>query len=241
MSVESKIIPAAPEPSTDAPSASMLTRRHLLMGCALLAVSGVALARSPKRKYAAISNAKFEALLPASFGEWTALPASELIMPPESELANKLYEHIVTKSYRNPEGKVVMFLIAYSSLQIDNVQVHRPEVCYHVSGFNIDKNDAATINLPGYSVPGRVVVATRPLRNETILYWTRVGANYPESWSGQRWSMMAANLEGFYPDGVLVRASVINENDNAVPLLTKFYAEMLTKADPVLKRILFDA
>lgn len=226
----------------DGPSPSGISRRHLLMGGAMLAVSGLAYARTPKRRYPAYSKEAYEALFPSRFGEWQALPTSELILPPDSELANKLYEHILTRSYANAQGQVVMFLAAYSSLQIDDVQVHRPEVCYTVAGFNIKSN--ATHSLPitdEVKIPTRVVVAERPMREETILYWTRVGANFPTGWAGQRFAMMTANLEGFYPDGILVRASVIDEGSDDLAILTRFYRDLASHSSAQTHRLLYNA
>ena len=221
-------------------SLSNVSRRHLMMGVGLLAVSGIAYARKPTRRIARVSDKQFEALFPRSFGEWTILPASELVMPPESELANKLYEHILTRSYSNATGQVVMFLAAYSSVQIDDVQVHRPEVCYAVSGFSIDNNQPYTLKIDDrFTVPARFVDANAPMRQERILYWTRVDDRFPANWSQQRLAMLVSNLEGFYPDGILVRASVINAGEPSATILTDFYRALTKAASPETLRILY--
>lgn len=224
-----------------APSSRGVSRRHLLMGCALLTVSGLAVARMPKRRYPAIDEDKFNALFPKEFGDWRTLPAGELVMPPESQLAEKLYEHILTRTYVDTAGNTVMFLVAYSSLQIDDVQLHRPEVCYAVSGFVIRENIPYMLKVNDQlTVPARIVQATQPLREETILYWTRVGSKFPLAWSGQRWAMMVANVEGFYPDGVLVRASIVNDGDQSVGVLTRFYRDLTMHISPSTKRLLYN-
>ena len=225
----------------DGPTPSGITRRHLLMGGAMLAVSGLAFARTPHRQYPAIDDKRYDALFPRAFSNWKALPTSELILPPESELANKLYEHILTRSYANDKGQVVMFLAAYSSLQIDDVQLHRPEVCYSVAGFTIKSNVPHELPITNQvTIPARVVVAERPLRDETILYWTRVGSHFPIGWAGQRMAMMTSNLEGFYPDGILVRASIVDGHDD-VNVLTQFYRDMAQHSEAQTRRILYDA
>jgi len=223
-------------------SSGRLTRRNLLMGCAMLAVSGFAFARTPTRRFAAMSDKQFEALFPRAFGDWQSMPASELILPPESELANKLYEHILTRSYQNSAGDVVMFLAAFSSAQIEDVQLHRPEVCYAVAGFKIAKNDPYELRFNDqFVVPARVVLADRPLRAETILYWTRVGDDFPAGWTQQRFAMVKANLEGYYPDGILIRASVINDGKDDVATLASFYRDMEEHVGKDTKRLLFNA
>lgn len=225
----------------DPAAKARITRRHVLMGCGLLALSGLTFARTPKRQFPKIDTKKYEELFPQAFGDWRALPAADLILPPESELANKLYEHILTRSYRNREGDMVMFLVAYSSLQIDDVQVHRPEVCYAVSGFTIQSNTPYDLKINDQlDVPSRVVVARSTLRSETILYWTRVGDKFPSNWSGQRIAMLESNLEGYYPDGLLVRASVIASGKDDVATLAGFYRDLTAAASPQTKRLLYN-
>lgn len=223
-------------------SMSNVSRRHLMMGVGLLAVSGIAYARKPTRRIERVSKKQYEALFPRSFGDWSIMPASELVMPPESELADKLYEHILTRSYSNSKGQVVMFLAAYSSVQIDDVQVHRPEVCYAVSGFSIDNNQPYTLKIDDrFTVPARFVDANAPMRQERILYWTRVDDRFPGNWGQQRLAMLVSNLEGFYPDGILVRASIINAGEQSAPILTDFYRAMTKDASPATLRVLYGA
>jgi hypothetical protein len=90
------------------------------------------------------------------------------------------------------------------------------------------------------TIPARVVVAARPMRDETILYWTRVGGHFPLGWAGQRMAMMTANLEGFYPDGILIRASVVDGN-NDIDILTNFYQDLAKHSQPQTRRLLYDA
>lgn len=242
MSVEGKIIAGNDDAPRNPPAAKGLSRRHLLMGCGLLAVSGLAYARKPQRRYDAIPEDRFDAMFPRAFADWRVMPSSELVLPPESELAERLYEHILTRSYTNSAGQVVMFLVAYSSLQIDDVQVHRPEVCYAVSGFRINDNEPHQLRINDrYTVPARVVEAQANLRHETILYWTRVDDRFPMSWSQQRMAMLVTNLEGYYPDGVLVRASVVNAGDERIDLLSGFYRDLTRHASPEALRILYGA
>jgi EpsI family protein len=209
-------------------SPAALSRRHLVMGVGMLAVAGAAYARMPKRRYQNIEKAKFEALFPTAFGQWQILPSSELIMPPEGDQTAKLYQHIVTRTYMNAAGDGVMLLIAYNSEQVNNVQVHRPEICYAASGFQIE--DSRPYSVPigkDHVVPARLVRAERTGRVENIIYWTRIGNDFPQSWTQQRISMTKANLQGFYADGLLVRASSIdNDEVKSVALVSGFLSEL---------------
>ncbi len=230
-------------PDTAPATSASLSRRHILMGAGMLAVGGVAYARMPGRRFPDISDETFEAMFPKTFGDWAVLPASELVMPPESELANKLYQHILTRTYVNGGGDAVMFLIAYNSEQVNNVQVHRPEICYSASGFKIARSMPYTLDLGrNETVPARMVRAERASRMENIVYWTRIGEEFPQSWLAQRIAMTKANLSGFYADGLLVRASAIdNDTDKSVALIADFLRQLAADCPPDTRELIFRA
>jgi len=240
VSAEGETMASGAIPTAQPPSKLALSRRHLMMGGALLAVSGLALAREPKRRYPDLSTKQFEALFPATFGAWRPHQASELVMPPESELADKLYQHIFTRTYVNDAGTSVMFLAAYNSMQINNVQLHRPEVCYYAGGFSIDISKPLILALgPGLEIPARTVLASSDTRQENILYWTRIGDEFPQSQVQQRIAMTKANIGGYLPDGLLLRMSVINpDNAASIKLMDGFMQEMLAHSNPQARRLL---
>lgn len=218
-----------------------VSRRSLLMGCALLVTGGIAQARMPKRRYPYISQKQFEAMIPKSFNGWQAMDSGALILPPQDELSKKLYEHILTRIYTNDAGEVVMFLAAYNSRQIDEVQVHRPEVCYKVAGFDILRSTPISLAFKGGpEVASRVVETQSMQRAENILYWTRVGERYPLNWAGQRMAMLEDNVAGYYPDGVLVRMSTTERAiENALPMLKRFAADLWENTAPAGRQIIF--
>jgi EpsI family protein len=238
VAIEGTITPggdhSASGPASGGKPGSRLTRRHLLMGGALIAVSGLALARAPRRRYPNLTDQQFESMFPKAFGKWRTLPVSELVLPPESELANKMYQHIVTRTYVNDEGVAVMFLAAYNSEQLNNVQLHRPEFCYYASGFSIDKSVPLDLNIGGNDfIPARNVLATLGSRHENIIFWTRIGDEFPQSWAGQRIAMTKANLEGYLADGLLMRLSVVNpDGAQSVQQMTRFMTDMVAHASP---------
>lgn len=231
----------SPDQPADTPKSSGLSRRHLFMGGALLAVSGIALARNPERRYPNLTKAQYDSLFPRNFAGWTTLPVSELVLPPEGGLSAELYQHILTRTYTNSAGVGVMFLAAYNSEQINNVQVHRPEICYAASGFDIDLSKPYNVVLDqGHIIPARTVEATRDARIENILYWTRIGQDFPQSWVGQRIAMTKANIEGYLADGILYRASVLEaDNKQAMAVLSQFARDMKAHTSPLGRRIIF--
>lgn len=239
MSVEGKIIPGGESPTEGPATARGVSRRHLLMGGAMLAVGGLAFARTPKRRYPDLTEKQFEGLFPKEFGDWRTLPVSELVLPPESDLANRMYQHILTRTYVNSQGVAVMFLAAYNSEQLNNVQLHRPEFCYYASGFTIEKSLPLDLDVgKGAFIPARNVLATLGTRHENIIFWTRIGEDFPQSWAGQRVAMTKANLEGYLADGLLMRLSVINPNgEQSVQQMSGFMSDMIAHSNPHARRV----
>ena len=120
-----------------------------------------------------------------------------------------------------------MFLIAYSSVQQNDVQVHRPEVCYPMAGYPILTNQPVEARIGNRGIPARYLTADRGALRELILYWTRVGHSYPLNWTQQRIEMARAGLAGALPDGALVRFSLISDSDTgALEMLSQFASQM---------------
>jgi EpsI family protein len=133
-----------------------------------------------------------------------------------------------------------MFLAAYNSVQLNNVQLHRPEICYYASGFSIDRSAPYEIVTGGGGeVPARSVTAKLGSRNENILYWTRIGDDFPQSWAAQRLSMTKANLAGYLADGLLLRLSVIDRDlDKSLRDMSGFVNDLMTGAGPATRKLL---
>ncbi len=213
------------------PAADPLSRRKLLIG---LGVAGVVVASElyvPRRLMPRLSEKQFEALFPNQFGPWIYQSQSGLVLPPEDQLSRALYEQLLTRTYglgaADPDP--VMMVLAYSSVQEGRLQVHRPEVCYPAAGFSILENVAAEIPLrDGFAIPCRFLTADRGARREYILYWTRVGDAMPVRWFDQRLQMAKDNLQGFIPDGLLARVSIIgNDRDEAKATLIRYVQTMV--------------
>jgi EpsI family protein len=224
-------------------TSTALSRRHLLMGGGMIVVAGAAYARTPRQRYPNITDAKFDAMFPKAFGDWQILPASELIMPPGGGLEAKLYQHILTRTYANSAHDTVMLLIAYNSEQVNNVQVHRPEICYAASGFDIKDSQPYDLAVTkGEVIPARIVRAERVTRTENIIYWTRIGDRFPQSWTMQRVAMTEANLQGFYADGLLVRASIVdNDEKKSIAMISEFLRQFALHSPAEARHLAFRA
>jgi EpsI family protein len=213
----------------------MIARRDFMIGAACALASGGALALTPRRRMSLLHGAKLEALIPHQFGAWQERPSDALIVPqsPDS-LAAKLYSQTVGRYYQNADGEGVMVLIAYGDTQSDQLQLHRPEICYPAFGFNLTSNKAAKISLaPGVSMPGRAIRATSPGREEQITYWTRIGEYIPDNSREQRWDKLRTEMSGTIPDGVLVRFSnALYDEADAFRLNQRFAADMIKAIRP---------
>lgn len=195
------------------------TRREMIVGGAFLLAAATAFARKPRHHVDWLGTDKIADLVPDHFGDWSFAVASGIVMPPQDQLSNQLYTQTLTRTYTGPDGTEIMLLIACNASQDGVVEVHRPEVCYPAGGFKLlEVADHQTVLAPGISVPSRYIDAESPLRRERIIYWTRIGNDFPRKWSEQRWSVFRQNIAGDIPDGLLIRISSIKPDVTAATL-----------------------
>lgn len=213
-----------------------MSRRKLLIGCGVGATAILSELYVPQRRSPQLSEQKFDSLFPQRVGEWAYQGSAGLVLPPQDQLSRALYELLLTRIYadNNKDHPPVMVVVAYSSVQEGRLQVHRPEVCYPSAGFTIASNVKTTISLSkSLAIPARYIVADRGARRECVLYWTRVGPAMPQAWVEQRLMMAQANLEGYIPDGLLGRVSVISDNTTmALSLLSDFVRTLIHAMTP---------
>lgn len=214
------------------------TRREILIGGSFLAAAATALALQPRHRELRLGSSNLEDLVPKAFAGWRFEAASGLVLPPQDQLRDKIYSQLLTRVYAREDGASVMLLIAYSGSQDGAIQVHRPEVCYPASGYDLTRIDQHTVPLTGaLRVPGQFIVAETGLRREQLIYWTRMGDRFPTRWSEQRLAVLEQNLDGVIPDGVLVRISTLIEGD-AQPLLDRFAGDLYRSVGTRMKNVL---
>jgi EpsI family protein len=225
---------------SDPDSTTKIDRRSLIIGAGLTLCGGLTYFNRPRKIAEPISDANFTKLIPSKVGAWTSRSSAELILPPPDELSEKLYENIETRIFEGPGLPPIMFLIAYSSLQRNDIQVHRPEVCYPAAGLPITKNIPMISQIGDRKLDTRFLIADRGGPKEMILYWTRVGESFPLDWREQRIEMAKANLSGVMPDGALVRFSTIADSESdAQKILRDFATEMKKTLAPKTHKIFF--
>ena len=189
----------------------MTTRRDLMIGAACLVGAGTAYALIPRRRVSLLGSNTMAAIVPRQFGEWTSRDVSDLVAPKEEDsLAARIYGETVGRVYkRAASGNEIMMLFAWGDTQSDDLQLHRPEVCYPAFGYSIGENHEVQIALAnGAAIPGRALVATAPDRRETIMYWSRLGEYFPTSRSQQHADRTRTSMAGVVADGLLARFSV---------------------------------
>lgn len=217
-----------------------LSRRNVVAGGLMLAAAGVAYARTPRSVLPPIKKGAIDASLPKAVEGWRFESSSGLVLPPPDSLSDRLYDEIATRVYVGNDLPPVMLLVAYSNVQDGMLQVHRPETCYPVGGYELSASRIVDLNVGAdRPVPCRFFTASGMSRTEQVLYWTRIGDEIPGRWVDQRLAVVRANLRGEVPDGILVRLSVIGPDAaNAIPLLQNFTSSLIRQL-PVATRRLF--
>lgn len=190
----------------------MIARRDLILGGACLAAAGAAYGLKPRHTLSLLGSQKLADVTPMTFGAWTGRDVGDLVAPKEeNSLAAKLYSQTVERVFRNgATGAEVMVLLAYGAHESDELQLHRPEVCYPAFGFALSQNTAHPLLVAnGVTLPTRRLVADAPGRKESIVYWSRLGNALPSSGGEQRVDRFKAALSGYITDGLLARFSVV--------------------------------
>lgn len=218
-----------------------LDRRKVVLGLGLAAASGIAQARLPVPVVPRIAPKPFDAMIPKRVGSFTFNSESGLVLPPSDALSARLYDNLVTRTYSSPTGEGVMLLIAYNNKQDGVLQIHRPEICYPAGGYTLTPVRPIDVPIAGAeALPSQIFAATSEARNEVVLYWTRVGDQFPRRWIEQRWAVAEANLRGIVPDGVLVRVSAIsNDFGETTPMLSTFIRDLHSASETRMRRLLF--
>lgn len=215
-------------------------RRDLLLGAMTLATAGTAYAAMPRKKIMTIGKGQLDKVVPLKVGPWEYETASGLVLPPPDQLEQLLYDQQVTRAYSAQNQLPVMLLMAYGSSQSGMLQIHRPEICYPSSGFRLSDTRIMPMETQdGHDFPVRTFTARGDTRTEQVLYWTRIGNLVPASWAAQRLAVMRQNIEGYIPDGLLVRLSTVSEDEGqAQATLRTFVRTMLAEIGPQRREML---
>ena len=208
----------------------------------MAAASGVAFARQPRPIHPIVDKDVFRSWIPKDVGPWKVETTSGVILPPQDQLSDRLYDNLVTRVYVSSAQPAIMLLLAYNNVQDGVLQVHRPEVCYPVGGFELSDTHQADIMVGENAVPANFFTASAPNRIEQVGYFTRVGETFPRSWIEQRISVIEANLAQEVPDAMMMRASLLGtRQDEARVVLAQFFNQFFNNSNVRLQRLLVGA
>src|SRR5690242_20670756 len=115
----------------------MIARRDLIMGAACVVAAGGAYALKPSRRVSLLDGTTIDEIVPRQVEKWAARDVGDLVAPvSRNSLEAKLYGEVVERIYRDSSsGAEIMMLIAHGDTQTNDLQLHRPEVCYPAFGF----------------------------------------------------------------------------------------------------------
>ncbi len=161
----------------------------------------------PHRYISLLRQAKLDDLVPRSFGSWTSEDAGDpLALNGPGTLSSKLYNQLVTRLYADGRGEQVLMLLAYGERQDDELQLHRPEICFPAFGYQLLADDPVQLPLGGQvTLPARQLLARSANDDERVIYWTRIGEYFPLTAGEQKRARFQNTMAGIVPDGVLCR------------------------------------
>jgi EpsI family protein len=216
---------------------SRTSRRDLLAGSMLLAVTAASVLLKPRRMFERLSHDELSAAIPKRVGDYSFATASGLILPPRDELSDKLYDQVLTRVYVAPGKLPIMALFAYGSVQNLSLELHRPDECYPQQGFTITKADLLPLSFGEHRIPASVLSASRPDGYvEQVIFWSRIGHQFPLDRTAQSLLVARENFAGRMPDGLLVRLSVPTADRALALAATKDFVTELNRTLPPLGR-----
>jgi EpsI family protein len=201
------------------------------LGLSMAASAALTGALTPTLKLAqAQAQFSLEQMIPPRFAGWT-VDASVLPLqadPERQSVLEKIYDQTLSRTYVNRAGERVMLSIAYGGDQSRALQLHLPEVCYVAQGFDMVKVGEGALATRFGQVPVKRLVARQNSRNEPITYWITVGDRAIKSSLEQKIQRLAYGLSGKIPDGMLVRVSTVQADEQgAYRLQDRFVVQML--------------
>lgn len=221
----------------------MTNRRDLILGGACVVASGAALALKPRRKVTLMAEGKkLSDILPRKFGDWESHDVSDLYAPetPASLLA-QLYGQTVGRIFTHGISHVqIMMLAAHGDSQNNELQLHRPEVCYPAFGFALVESQPVQLAVAkAVTLPGRRLIARSSQQQQAVIYWTRLGETFPVTVTEQRLSRLDSAMHRYIPDGLLARFSIAGvDMDASFANMRSFISELVMQVAPADRGVL---
>jgi EpsI family protein len=212
--------------------------RTVLIGICMLAAAGLAYAMKPTRMVAGADTVQLESAIPRQFGAWTEQKQQiQIVDPRQQETIDRIYSQVLMRSYVNGEGVRVMLSIAYGDNQEDDLQVHRPEVCYPAQGAQLLSTVNASLPTQWGEIPIRRLTTQFGPRHEPVTYWVMVGDRAIIGSLQGKLAQLRYGFRGQIPDGMLVRASTIDpEDERAAAQQARFLQDLLAAVPPETRK-----
>ena len=219
-------------------------RSTVTLGFLLMVFGAVAaVAMTPRDRVADHRNYDLEHIVPTSFAGWREEEGDKLVLPDPSAntLADKIYNRVLARTYRGSSGEHVMLVIAYGGDQSDQLQLHRPEVCYAANGYHVEGLHFTRQHLAGYDLVMARLDTSDHYGHEDVSYWMRVGDRQVTTNMDRQWVKLVSGLHGVIPDGVLVRVSSrtgAGDADRQYAIHDRFIADLVAQLDGNARQLL---
>lgn len=216
-------------------------KNWLILALMLVCVAAASVMKPTTVLAEARSKVDLEKSIPQQFGQWRALQqsAGQIVNPQQTELLNKLYSQILTRTYLRPNGGMVMLSIAYGANQSDGLALHYPDVCYPAQGFKVKLNQKADLTTTFGQIRVKQLDTQLGNRKEPVTYWSTVGDRVVQSGTEAKLAQLSYGFKGQIPDGLIFRVSTLSgEPENAYRLQQEFVGELLAAVSPEMRKFL---
>ena len=215
-----------------------IERRRFMIGSVASLTAFAAFAAEPRHLASGLLAQSLADYVPISVG--LRIGSVESGVVPEKIDESAETGQTVTRRYEAESLAPVMVVMSYHGSKSPDLKVHRPETCYKVAGFEVEQLKPVAISIQaGLAIPAVSFASQRADRHEQVLYWTRVGTQFPQSLTAQRWAFINQALNGFRADGLLVRISTIaDDSDQGQRILEGFARELLKTCRAPARRLL---
>lgn len=216
-------------------------RRSIVVAVAMFAASALGVIARPSTpiKDTGGEQIRLERMVPAAFGIWKVDPTVVPIAPSpdQQKVLDATYDQTLSRTYIDDRGDRVMLSIAYGGRHGEGMQTHRPEICYPAQGFQVFKEAMGTLVTRYGSLPIKRLVAAHGARNEPITYWVVVGEQQTHFGIWMKLAQVKYGLMGKIPDGMLVRVSSVQGNEQRAYELHEEFVRSLLDAMSVKDRL----
>ena len=213
----------------------ILNIRKLIIGVAMMACAGFAILLAPREQIAKQGvPINLESMIPMQFSQWrsdqTAVGPTRITAAQEATL-KEIYSQTLSRTYENSNGERVMLSIAYGGNQSDEMQVHKPEICYPAQGFQLLKGvRKGTMKTRFGDIPVKRMVAVQGNRIEPVTYWITIGDQVVINSFKWKLTQLRYGLTGKVPDGLLFRVSSLGMDEAAAYSIQEAFVNSLLES-----------